>query len=96
SGRQAKVGKLQTRMRMICRRYGEILDDDASADDEKFVLLQNELVNHIEKCKNPIAHHARQRRRQRQQSDCLFIRPIGALMATLQHFVTIGDMLFLK
>jgi len=33
---------------MICRRYGEILDDAAPADDAKFVLLQNELVNHAE------------------------------------------------
>lgn len=47
-GRQAKVNKLQTRIRMICRRYGEILDSDAPADDAKFVLLQNELVDHTE------------------------------------------------
>ncbi len=33
---------------MICRRYGETLDDAAPADDAKFVLLQNELVNHAE------------------------------------------------
>jgi hypothetical protein len=48
-GRQAKVNKLQTRIRMICRRYGEILDDAAPTDDEKFVRLQNELVDHAEK-----------------------------------------------
>jgi hypothetical protein len=47
-GRQSKVDKLQTRIRMICRRYGEILDSDAPADDVKFVLLQNELVDHTE------------------------------------------------
>jgi hypothetical protein len=34
---------------MICRRYGEILDDTASVDDAKFVRLQNELVDHAEK-----------------------------------------------
>ncbi len=49
SGRQVKVDKLKTRIRMICRRYGEILGDEASADDKKLVLLQNELVNHVEK-----------------------------------------------
>ena len=48
TGRGAKVTKLQVRIRMICRRYGEILDDDAPADEGKFVLLQNELVNHLE------------------------------------------------
>ena len=49
AGRQAKVNKLQSRIRMICRRYGEILDDAVPADDAKFVLLQNELVNHAKK-----------------------------------------------
>jgi hypothetical protein len=49
AGRHAKVHKLQSRIRMICRRYGEILDDAAPADDAKFVLLQNELVDHTEK-----------------------------------------------
>ena len=49
TGRQAKVDKLQSRIRMICRRYGEALDDAAPADDAKFVLLQNELVDHTEK-----------------------------------------------
>jgi len=49
AGRSAKVQKLQTRIRMICRRYGEVLDETAPADDKKFVLLQNELVDHIEK-----------------------------------------------
>ena len=48
-GRLAKVHRLQSRIRMICRRYGEVLDETASRDDEKFVLLQNELVDHIEK-----------------------------------------------
>ena len=33
---------------MICRRYGETLNDAAPVDDAKFVLLQNELVNHAE------------------------------------------------
>jgi transposase len=49
AGRQAKVDKLQTRIRMICRRDGEVLDDAAPADDAKFVLLQNELADHTEK-----------------------------------------------
>jgi hypothetical protein len=49
AGRQAKVDKLQSRIRMICRRYSEVLGDAAPADDAKFVLLQNELVNHTEK-----------------------------------------------
>jgi transposase len=49
AGRSAKVQKLQSRIRMICRRYGEVLDETASADDKKFVLLQNELVDHLEK-----------------------------------------------
>ena len=49
AGRQAKASKLQARIRMICRRYGEILDNAACADDVKFVRLQNELVNHAEK-----------------------------------------------
>jgi len=48
-GRQAKVNKLQSRIRMICRRYGETLDDATPADDAKFVLLQNELVDNTEK-----------------------------------------------
>ena len=34
---------------MICRRYGEILDNTAAVDDAKFVRLQNELVDHAEK-----------------------------------------------
>jgi hypothetical protein len=49
AGRPAKVNKLQSRIRMICRRYGEELDDVAPADDAKFVRLQNELVDHIDK-----------------------------------------------
>ena len=43
------MDKLQSRIRMICRRYGEELDDAAPADDAKFVRLQNELVDHTEK-----------------------------------------------
>ena len=34
-GRAAKAKKLQTRIRMICRRYGEVLDH-AAPDDAKF------------------------------------------------------------
>ena len=49
AGRQAKVNKLQSRIRMICRRYGEELGDAAPADDAKFVRLENELVDHAEK-----------------------------------------------
>ena len=49
AGRQAKVNKLQSRIRMICRRYGEEMEDAAPTDDAKFVRLQNELVDHIEK-----------------------------------------------
>jgi hypothetical protein len=49
AGRAAKVKKLQSRIRMICRRYGEALDKDASVDDAKFVRLQNELVDNTEK-----------------------------------------------
>jgi len=49
AGRPAKVKRLQSRIRMICRRYGEVLDDAAPADDAKFVRLQNELVDNIEK-----------------------------------------------
>ena len=48
AGRQAKASKLQARIRMICRRYGEVLENAACADDAKFVRLQNELVNHAE------------------------------------------------
>jgi len=49
SGRQARVDKLQTRIRMICRRYGELLGEDAPVDDAKFVRLQNELVDNVAK-----------------------------------------------
>ena len=49
AGRWAKVNKLQARIRMICRRYGETLDEAVPADDAKFVLLQNELVDNTEK-----------------------------------------------
>ena len=34
---------------MICRRYGEMLDNAAPVDDAKFVRLQNELVDNTEK-----------------------------------------------
>jgi transposase len=49
TGRPAKADKLQSRIRMICRRYGEVLDDSATPDDAKFVRLQNELVDNVEK-----------------------------------------------
>ena len=42
-----KVNKLQTRIRMICRRHGEAAC--GSTDDAKFVRLQNELVRNTEK-----------------------------------------------
>jgi hypothetical protein len=48
AGRQEKVNKLKTRIRMICRRYGEMLDNATPIDDAKFVRLQNELVDHVE------------------------------------------------
>jgi hypothetical protein len=48
-GRQARVKRLQTRIRLICHRYGEILGNTPEVDDTKFVRLQNELVDHIEK-----------------------------------------------
>jgi hypothetical protein len=48
-GRPAIAKKLQSRIHMICHRYGEGLKDAASADDGKFVLLQNELVDNTEK-----------------------------------------------
>ena len=46
-GRQEKANKLQTRIRMICRRHGEAAC--GSTDDAKFVRLQNELVRNTEK-----------------------------------------------
>jgi transposase len=49
AGRAAKAKRLQSRIRRICRRHGEVLDAAASADDAKFVRLQNELVDNIEK-----------------------------------------------
>ncbi len=49
TGRQAKVKRLQARIRMICRRYGEILNNTVEVDEAKFVRLQNELVDHAEK-----------------------------------------------
>jgi len=49
AGRPTRVKKLKSRIRMICRRYGEALDDATPADDAKFVRLQNELVGNIEK-----------------------------------------------
>ena len=33
---------------MICRRYGEILDNTAGVEDAKFVRLQSELVDYLE------------------------------------------------
>jgi transposase len=49
TGRAGKVKRLQTRIRMICRRYGEVLGESASLDEAKFVRLQNELVDNVEK-----------------------------------------------
>lgn len=49
TGRAAKVKKLQTRIRMICRRYGEVLGESAPPDEAKFVRLQNELVDNVQK-----------------------------------------------
>ena len=48
-GRAGKVKKLESRIRMICRRYGEVLGESASLDEAKFVRLQNELVDNVEK-----------------------------------------------
>jgi hypothetical protein len=36
TGRAAKVQKLQTRIRMICRRHGELIDKSTAVDDAKF------------------------------------------------------------
>lgn len=47
-GRSARAQKLQSRIRRICRRYGEVLEEKAPCDEKKFVLLQNELVDHID------------------------------------------------
>jgi len=49
TGRQRKVDKMQTRIRMICRRFGEAVDKATPADEKKFVLLQNELASQTEK-----------------------------------------------
>jgi hypothetical protein len=49
TGRPARIRQLQARIRRICRRYGEALPKTAAADEGKFVLLQNELVNQVEK-----------------------------------------------
>jgi hypothetical protein len=49
TGRAAKAKKLASRIRMICRRYGEVLGESASPDEAKFVRLQNELVDNVEK-----------------------------------------------
>lgn len=43
AGRAAKVNKFESRIRMLCRCYGELLDE------ARFVRLQNELVDHVEK-----------------------------------------------
>jgi len=48
-GRSVKAQKLQSRIRGICRRYSDVLDEKAGCDEKKFVLLQKELVDHIEK-----------------------------------------------
>ena len=48
-GRPEKIRKLQTRIRRICRRYGEQVDKDAATDDAKFVRLQNELMDNNDK-----------------------------------------------
>lgn len=47
TGRKKRVGKLQSRIRMVCRRSGEA--SSGSTDDAKFVRLQNELVRNTEK-----------------------------------------------
>jgi len=49
AGRAARGKRLQSRIRRICRRYGEVLDESASPDEGKFVRLQNELVENAEK-----------------------------------------------
>lgn len=49
TGRAAKAKKLQSRIRMICRRYGEVPGESASPDEAKFVRLQNELVDNVQK-----------------------------------------------
>ena len=48
-GRDARVKQLQTQIRRLCRRAGETTNDETPADEKTFVLLQNELVNNIEK-----------------------------------------------
>lgn len=48
-GRAARVKQLQTQIRRLCRRAGETVDGETAADEKKFVLLQNELVNNVEK-----------------------------------------------
>ena len=48
TGRVAKVKKLQSRIRMICRRYAEVLGQSAPPDEAKFVRLQNELVDNVD------------------------------------------------
>jgi transposase len=47
TGRQARASQLQTRIRRICRRHGELAR--GSTDDAKFVRLQNELVRNTDK-----------------------------------------------
>lgn len=49
TGRAAKAKKLETRIRMICRRYGEVLGKSTPPDEAKFVRLQNELVDNVQK-----------------------------------------------
>lgn len=48
-GRQAQVERLQSRIRVICQRYGEAVDKTTPVDDAKFIRLQNELVDHTDK-----------------------------------------------
>jgi hypothetical protein len=47
--REAEVARLQRRIRVICKRYGEMTDEKTLTDDVKFIRLQNELVDHIDK-----------------------------------------------
>lgn len=48
-GRAARVKQLEKRIRLICRRCGEVVDESGSADERKFVRLQKELVENVEK-----------------------------------------------
>ena len=47
-GRPEKVAELQERIRSLCTRYGEAMDEDTPGDPEAiFVRLQNELVDNL-------------------------------------------------